>query len=406
VDFTNETAAELSLPNGKSEHFEWDPKLPGFGIRVRAGKQTKRTWVVQYRVNGEQRRESLGDVRRVDVDDARGIARKRFAQVELDIDPAAERAKMRAEAATIKLTLGATADRYLEAKRDVLRPSTYKAAKQYFTAHWKPLRDRPLGAINRTEVAARLQDLIREHGRTSAARARDYLRALFAWAMKEGLCEANPVLATNDPSEGIPSRDRVLSDEELRAIWKACRDDDFGRIVRLLLLTGCRREEIAALKWDEINLETGVLTIPGARTKNHRTLELTLPLLTISILKSAPNRGRDFVFGAGGRGGFSAFSYSTMALNSRLVEAEGKALARWTLHDCRRTMRSGLGKLGVRPDVAELCINHVKKGVEAIYDRHRYQHEIKVALASWADHVAALVESNPRETNVTTLRRA
>jgi len=223
--------------------------------------------------------------------------------------------------------------------------------------------------------------------------------------MREGLCESNPVIATNDPGEGIQPRERVLSDDEIRAIWKACKDDDFGRIVRLLLLSGCRREEIAGLLWSEINLDTGVMTIAGSRTKNHKTLELTLPALAIDILRSAPRRaGRDYVFGFNGRGGFSGFSYSSMALNSRIVEAKGKPLAPWVLHDLRRSMRTGLGKLGVAPHISELCIGHVKGGVEAIYDRHRYQREIKAALAVWGDHVAAVV--NDRESNVTPLKRA
>jgi hypothetical protein len=91
-------------------------------------------------------------------------------------------------------------------------------------------------------------------------------------------------------------------------------------------------------------------------------------------------------------------------LNARIVEAEGKPLARWTLHDLRRTMRTNLSVLGVRPDIAELAINHVKGGIEATYDRHRYQREIKAALALWADYLLALAEG--RETNVVTLQRA
>ena len=132
--------------------------------------------------------------------------------------------------------------------------------------------------------------------------------------MKEGLCEANPVIATNDPAAGILPRERVLSDRELATIWKACADDDFGRIVKLLMSTGCRREEIGALKWNETDLDTGVMTIPGTRTKNGRTLELTLPPLALNILRSTPRRPeRDYVFGSRG-GAFSAWSYSTLLL--------------------------------------------------------------------------------------------
>jgi integrase len=405
--FTKQTVAGLSLPEGKADYFWWDDDLPGFGVRLRrrGEERTTATWVVQSRFNGDTRRESLGDVRRIILDDARAAARKWFAKIELGVDPAAQRKAARAQAAATKLTLGAVADRYLDFKQDTMRPSTYKAAKTYLTDRWKPLRNKPIDSIKKADVAARLQELIKENGRTSAARARDYLRAMFAWAMKEGLCETNPIIATNDPAEGIPARDRVLSDDEVRSIWKACREDDFGRIVRLLLLTGCRREEIASLRWDEVNLDSGVMTIPGTRTKNHRTLELILPKLAIEILKSAPRRaGRDFVFGDGGRAGFAGFSYSTIVLNGRIIEADGKALARWTLHDLRRTFRTGLSKLGVQPHVAELCINHVKGGVQAIYDRHRYHNEMKAALALWADHVRSIVAGGQRK--VVALRSA
>jgi integrase len=395
MKFTKDAVAALVRPTAKADHIEWDETLPGFGVRLRgAGK----AWVVQYRVGARQRRESLGDVRKVSLENARKIARQRFAQVELGIDPAAERAQARAQA----LTLGLVIDRYLEAKRDVLRPNTFKAAERYFAEHWRPLHDRPLESIRRADVAARLQELVKAHGRTSAARARDNLSALYGWAAREGLCESNPVAMTNDPTQGLPTRDRVLADDEIRAVWNASEDDDFGRIVKLLLLTGCRREEIGGLKWDEVNLDTGVMTIPGTRTKNHRTLELMLPATAVELLRAQPRRRDDYVFGIRG-GAFSAWSYSTVKLNARIVAAEGKPLTPWTLHDLRRSMRSGLGRLGVPPHVAELAINHVRGGVEAIYDRHRYQREIGAALVKWAAHVIAVVEGASK---VVALQRA
>jgi integrase len=383
---TKDAVTALALPAGKIDHIEWDETLPGFGIRLRgSGKH----WVVQYRAGPRQRRESLGDVRKVTLEDARKIARQRFAQVELGVDPAAERARTRAQA----LTLGVVIGRYLDAKRDVLRPNTFKAAERYFAEHWKPLHDRPLDSIKRADVAARLQELVKAHGRTSAARARDNLSALYGWAAKEGLCEANPVAATNDPTEGMQARDRVLSDDELRVLWNACEEDDFGRIVRLLLLSGCRREEIGGLKWSEVNLDTGVMTIPGARTKNARTLELPLPAIAIAMLASVPRNG-EFVFGRREDTPFSGWSAGKLRLDSRIIMTTGKPFAPWRLHDLRRTMRTNLGKLGVQPHIAELAINHVKGGVQAIYDRHRYQREIGAALAIWAAHVIAVIEGS------------
>jgi integrase len=392
MKLTKDTVTALTLPPGKSDHFEWCEAMPGFGVRLRG---SAKRWVVQYRIGAQQRRESLGDVRKVTLEDARKIARQRFAQVELGVDPAAERAQARATA----LTLAVVSNRYLEAKKDVMRPNTYSAAERYFRAHWKVLHNRPIeGAakIGRADVAARLQELIKQHGRTSAARARDYLSALYSWAMKEGLCESNPVLGTNDPTAGRLARDRVLADREIEIIWRTCQDDHSGRIIKLLLLTGCRREEIGALKWSEVNLDTGVLTISGSRTKNHRTLELTLPPAAIDLLRSVPRLdGRDYVFGTRG-GPFSGWSAAKLRLDSRIVLTTGQPLSNWRVHDLRRTMRSGLGRLGVPPHVAELAINHVRGGVEAIYDRHRYQSEIASALALWADHIRTVVEGNER----------
>jgi integrase len=140
------------------------------------------------------------------------------------------------------------------------------------------------------------------------------------------------------------------------------------------------------------------MTIPGTRTKNHRTLELRLPALAVDILRSAPRRSEQAcVFGGSDRG-YCAWSYSTLRLNNRIVEAEGKPLAPpWRLHDLRRTMRSGLGRLGVAPHVAELCINHVRGGVEAIYDRHKYQREIGAALALWSDYIESITSGTERK---------
>jgi integrase len=404
MKLTKEAISELVLPDGKADHIVWDDELPSFGVRLRGASKR---FVVQFRFGSQQRRESLGDVRKVTLEAARKIARNRFAQVELGTDPAAEKAKVREQAKTGKLTLATVAERYLAAKEDVLRPSTYKAAKRYFARQWAPLGERPIDAIKRADVAATLQDIIRAHGRTSAARARGNLSALYGWAMREGLCEVNPVIATNDPAAGIKPRERVLADHEIRAIWNACRENDFGRIVRLLLLLGCRREEIGALRWTEIDFNTGVMTIPGTRTKGHRTLEVTLPPVALEILRSSPRRdGRDYVFGERG-GAFSAWSYATLALNARIAEGEGKPLAHWTLHDLRRTLRTGMSKLGVLPHVAELVIGHARGGVEAIYDRHRYSLEIKAALARWAAYVTAIVEGRESEvaTNVVALVR-
>ena len=156
--------------------------------------------------------------------------------------------------------------------------------------------------------------------------------------MKEGLCEANPVMATNDPTEGMPARDRVLADSEIRAVWNACQDDDFGAIIKLLLLTGCRREEVGALKWSEVDLDTGVMTIPGTRTKNHRTLELTLPGSRSTYCGRSRVGARTTslacAVGPSRRGAFDG------EVERQDRRGRRQALAPWRLHDLRRTMRT------------------------------------------------------------------
>jgi integrase len=392
------------MPAGKIDHIEWDSDLPGFGVRLRsAGADKRRSWIIQYRVGQQQRKESLGDTRKVTLDAARKIARQRFAQAELGTDPVAQRNQAKTAAQAKKLTVASVAKLYLEDKEQKVnegrrRPRTYAQTKLHLLGpHWAPIAGRPINELKREDVAARLKEIVRDHGRTAARRAQGNLSAMYSWAMCEGLCEKNPVIGTNNPTEGDKPRERVLEDSELAAIWNACGDDDFGRIVRLLIFSGCRREEVGGLRWSEIDFATGCMTISGERTKSHRALKLKLPRQALDILESVERReDRDFVFG--GRGGaYCAWSYATNALHLRIA-SNGKPLQRWVLHDLRRTMRTGLSRLGIPPHVAELCLGHTRKNsIEATYDKYTYAPEIADALARWADYVSDIVEGRPNK---------
>jgi len=380
----------LVRPAGKTDHVFWDDTMPGFGVRCRGDN---RSFLVQYRVGVQQRRENLGDTRKVDLADARKAAKRRFGMVQLGQDPAAERVAAKAKAAAKRLTLGVTAERYLEAKKARLRPTSYADARRYFTRHWAALRDRPIAAIQRAEVAAGLQDIIKRHGSISAARARANLSALFGWAMKEGLCDANPVVHTNNPESGYQSRTRVLAESELATIWRACQDDDFGRIVKLLMLTGCRRGEIGELKWSEIDFERGTITIAGTRTKNGHALTLILPAVALDLLRATPRRDNsDNVFGGGGPG-FTIWSHAVKQLLGRIA-AKGKPLSPWTLHDIRRSTATHMAEIGVQPHIIEAALNHVsghKSGVAGIYNRASYTKDIAAALLFWSEHLSAVI---------------
>jgi integrase len=302
-------SAVAALTTDKPDHVVWDSELPGFGVRLRG--DTKR-WLIQYRAGLQQHRESLGDVRKVSLDDARRIARQRFAQIELGVDPAAVRKEAQAEALKAALTLGAVSTRYLDVKSASVRKRTHRESTRYFAVHWLPFRDRSVASISRADVAAQLQVIAKTHGRVAAARARAYLSAMYSWAMGEALVETNPVVGTNDPSAGIKPRTRVLKDAELRLVWNASGDGDFGNIVKLLILTGARRQEIGSLRWSDVDLDSGVLTIPDTVAKNHRALELPLPPAALDVIRSTPHHG-EYIFGAAHASGFTGWSVSLTA---------------------------------------------------------------------------------------------
>ena len=397
MKFTQQGLAALTLPAGKTEHIEWDDALPAFGVRLRKGKHgLAKSFRIQYRVGAQQRAKHL-DARKVKLEDARKIARQLFAQAQLGVDLAAEKAKAKAAA---HLTLGSVTDRYLAMKQRAVQngtftESTFKAASRYLALFWGPLRSRPIDSIKRVEIAARVQDLTTEYGRSASAKARFLLSAMFQWAMGEGLCDSNPVAATNNPEAGIMPRERVLEDRELKAIFDYAGDDDAGRIIKLLAYTGCRRDEIARLRWEEVDLEGGRLMLPGARTKNRRPLVLPLPAPALQILQSVARRDGPCVFGDP-RHGFTGWTFAKRQLDARLTAA-GTPLSNWRLHDLRRSMRTGLGKLGVRVDVAERAINHVQPGLIETYDRYRYAAEVGAAIAQWVEHLTAVIEGRKRK---------
>ena len=408
MKFTNKSIEALTLPAGKSDFTAWDDDFPNFGVRLRPGGS--KVWTIFYRLAAtkQQRRESLGDIRMVTLEDARKIAHQRFAQIRLGVDPKAERDKARAEAAVTKFTFAAAVTDYLDAKRAKLRPSSYAAAKRYFTVHWAPLRDRPLADIKRADIAVQLREIVKAHGPVAAARARANLSALLGWAMREGLCEANPVIATNNPSPPT-SRDRVLSDDELRAVWEACSgEDDHSRIVKLLTLTGARRTEVAAMTWGELNLDSATWRIAGTRVKNKRDHDVPLSAAALDILRAvAKRKDRSVVFGIGKKG-FTTWTHSKAALDERVAAAwpsSAGPFEPWTLHDLRRTVATGLQRLGVRLEVTEAILNHVggsRGGVTGIYQRHNWAAEKADALHRWAAHVEALV-SGKQASNVVPL---
>jgi len=396
MKFTQASVDRFKLEAGKSEHIEFDDNMPGFGLRIRAGdKAQHRTFIAQYKIGEKHRRITLGDVRKVTLESARQEAKRIFGSVAHGHDPANEKAERRSAASH---TLDATIARYLEAKVTELKPRSLVEVKRHLEKDWRSLHDLAIASIGRANVAATLSAIAKDKGGVTANRARASLSAMFRWAIGEGLCENNPVIGTNRQDEN-GHRERSLNDSEVAKVWLAAPESDYGNIVRLLMLTGCRRDEIGSLKWSEIDLDAQTITLPGERTKNSAEHVVPLCDAAVSILQGIMRRGdRDFVFGISRDGGFSGWAKAKIALDRAAALKE-----EWRLHDLRRTVRTGLGKLGVQPHVAEAVLNHLPPKLIRTYDRNTYTAEKRDALDKWATHLKSVV-AQATGANVTALR--
>jgi integrase len=374
--------------DGKADVIYFDDDLAGFGLRLR-GK--RKTWIAQYRSKGRTRRMKIGSVEKIDAAAAREAAKEILANVVLGKDPQGDKAATRLGAARTFKSIAAS---FLDAKKAELRPASMRVTRLYLTgSYFKPLHPNTITDVTRADVAACLRT-VSNRGRTvAAAQARSAVNTMFAWAMGEGLVDENPVIGTNKPKKSDP-RERVLTDDELGAVWRACGDQDFGKIVKLLMLTGCRRLEIGGLRRREFDADTGTLTLPAERVKNKRKHVLPLPQLAIAIIQSLPegvDDDRDNYFGLRSRAGFTDWTAPKASLDDRL----GRRVARWTIHDLRRSVATGMATLGIQPHVVVAVLNHYsghRAGVAGVYNRSPYEKEVRAALALWADHVRSIVE--------------
>lgn len=393
---TQKTFQSVILPSGMTDKIFFDDALPGFGLRIREGG--KRTWIAQYRAGASQRRVTLGTVETLDAEAARRAAKDVLAKVHLGQDPQADKIEAR-KPKPREFTVGDAIERYLRVAEQRLKPSTYYGVDLHLRKHWKELHIHDLRKVERRHVAAELGKIATNSGPVGANRSRAALSSFFTWAMGDGLADANPVIGTNKATDEI-ARDRVLNDGELGLIWRNAGGGDYGAIVRLLILTGQRREEVGGMLWSELDLAAGVWRIGAARTKNARLHDVPLSAAAVSTLKGlTPREGRDRVFGAGD-GSFSGWSKGKSALDSRVTKAlrqtdEAAKLTPWRLHDLRRTCATRMADLGVLPHVIEAVLNHVsgsRAGVAGVYNRSTYAAEKKAALTLWGDHVRDLVQ--------------
>ena len=345
----------------------WDSEVKGFGVR-RHGADA-RHYLLRYRFGGKQTFRKIGrHGSPFTPDTARNEARRLLGLLASGVNPAAQPPQSENFASEV--------DRYLAHKQPGLKPQAYTKITHHLRKHAKPLHALPLAKIDRRTIAQVLAGVERAAGPIARNRARASLSAFFAWLIREGLLDVNPVAGTGKANEG-PSRDRVLNAAELAEVWRASTGT-FGDIIRLLLLTGQRRNEIGFLRWSEIDFGRGMIVFPPERTKNKLKHELPLAPQALAILQKRQRQGGHV---------FREFNWyrGKLALDARL-----KGVDPWRLHDLRRTAATGMAELGVQPHIIEAVLNHVsghKAGVAGIYNRAKYADEMRSALQRWAEHL-------------------
>lgn len=394
---------KATCPTGRRQFLLWDSEQPGLIVRIYS--TGKKTYLYRYRPSGGGRGENpryytIGDVEAVSLKDAREAARIAAGKVAKGEDPAAERREARTRE---RARLGTAIDDYeksLEqrgASSSHVKESTSLLRRELATPFGA---DRDLSTLTRKDLVDRI-NAVRDGGRPGAAKQLRTRASVFLnWATSVGLCEANPLGGYRMPrrtrSERLEQTGRALADHEIPVVWRAAEAQGwpFGPYLQTLLLTGQRRTETALMQWAHVDLDAGEWTIPAAITKTGRTHRVPLPPELVAILEKLPRINRCPLVFPGRKGATLAGWSKRLPRIHKLTEAEG--VEHWTLHDLRRTARSGLSALGVDSVTAELMLNHaLSDALAKVYDRHDAWPRRVDAAARWARHVLGLVERPP-----------
>jgi integrase len=328
---------------------------------------------------------------------ARGVVREIMGDVARGLDPAAQRkqARLRAhEALSLDTLLSDWQALHLTNKSPSYAAAAVRALRHAFPRYL----DLPATALDRVAIVKALDAMARRDSVAMAGRTVAYGKACFGWAIKRDTLTVNPFV--NLPVARIERRERVLSDDELGAVWRTTDGiGPFNGIVRMLILTGQRCSEVAGMTWGELSSDLATWTIPGTRTKNNATHIVPLPTPAKELVHKVPRFG-ELVF-PGLRGVFNNWSKAKADLDAK------SGVTNWRLHDFRRTVATGLQRLGVRLEVTEAILNHVsgtRGGIAGVYQRHDWAEEKRAALEAWGKHVMAIIEGREAAGNVVALR--
>jgi integrase len=389
LKITDAVVARTELPDGKSDMILWDTEVTGFGLRVRPGGKT---WLVGYRPLGAGRSTNMRWLKLGTLDavpstsSARNMARVALGKVASGGDPMAER---RVQKQREKTTLSELLERY-EADLQRRNYVNHRTVINGLRTKMHSLLSRDVREITGADLAT-IMERLEKGGRPGAGRDfRSRCRAFFGW------CVTKPKVLTANPLAGFrkerPTRadriateqhGRALTDEELVKVWNAADPStSFGRLIRFYILTGCRRGEGAGLTWAMVDRRAEVIDLPAVFTKQGRGHLVPISPALAEVLDACPvMAGSDLVFASSRSGGKMG---GWTQLTAKINKASGVA---FNLHDLRRTFRTGLSRLAVDTETAELALGHARSDLEAVYNRDRATGALRRAFESWSDHV-------------------
>jgi integrase len=395
-------------PAGTRDEYA-DAIVPGLALRV-TDKGTK-SFVLLSRFPAHPKnptRRTIGRYGAFTLDAARECAREWLYLIDRGVDPAVENARTRAAAQHKQVnTFAAVAADFLDRHGRTLKkePEARRIIEGEFVKRWAAL---PVAEITPQDVSIAIRAIVARGAPYQAHNAFGYLRRLYSWAIgtQEYGIEDSPVerLSPKDLIGKRQSRERTLTEDEMRRVWEAAGEMGYpyGPVFRLLILTGQREREVADLSWPEIDLGRRLWTVPASRMKGAAAHEVPLSPAAVALIEALPQfTAGSFVFTTtAGAKPINGFSKAKVRID-RLSGVSG-----WVLHDLRRTVRTHLSALPVQDTVRELVIAHAKQGLHKVYDLHSYQDEKRQCLDLWERRLLAIVEPSRPAPNVVPMRAA
>jgi integrase len=385
-------SVEMTKPSSERREIP-DGLLSGLYLVIQpSGAQS---WAVRYRHHGRPCKHTLGRYPAIDLAAARKLASAALRAVAEGRDPGQEKRHTRvSKADSIEAIAAQFIERHCNRSN---RPRTAEETKRLLELHVLPRwRTRLAREITRRDVLDLLDRIVDSGKPIAANRTLAAVRKMFNWTIARDMLTASPCAGVKPPTPER-ARDRVLTDDELRLVWRATGKigGSFGSLVRLLMLTGQRRNEVAGMRWDELNLEARLWTLPRERVKADRPHEVPLSAAAIAIPESVPRiAGSPFVLTTTGKAPSNGYSKGKRKLDALLPED----MPAWRLHDLRRTTASGMARLGIDLPVIEKVLAHSSgsfAGIVGVYQRYDFASEKRAALEAWGRHIEGVVSGKP-----------